>query len=241
MSKVIDESRRTWRRLGVRRAVIDELTAELEADLADAEADGISADGFVGQDAGALARQWATERGLARARLQVMLTAAAGVLGGIPGVGLGLFAVYGLSTGQLAETFGEQVRVGQNATMPFFEPPLWMILGFHSLAGMFAALGTLLAIRAVLSWQEDPALRQTTRLLVWWVVPAVGLAAAAAMSFAAYRNFGTDQATVIGDAVVAAVAYGVVLAAVRAIAVLQSREHSDGGAEAMGLASLVPR
>lgn len=241
MNSVIDECRRTWRQLGVRGTVIDELSAELEADLADADADGISADAFVGHDAKALAQQWATERGLARARLRLVTTAMVAVVGAIPGASIGLFAVYGLSTGQLAETFGEQVRVGENASMPFFEPPLWMILGFYSLASVFAAAGTLLAVRAVLSWQEDPALNRTTRLLTWWALPAVGLAVACAMSFAAYRDFGTDQATVIGDAVVAAVAYGVLLGAVRALAVLRSRERSDGGYVATVLVSSVSR
>ena len=241
MSSVTDVCRRTWRKLGVRRAVIDELTAELEADLADAEADGISAEAFVGDDPSALARQWATERGLDRARLRVLPTAVVAVLGAIPGASFGLFAVYGLSTGQLAETFGEQVRIAENASMPYFALPLWMLLSFYLLAGLFAAAGTLLAVRAVLSWHDDPALKRTTQLLAWWTLPAVGLAAAAAMSFAASRNFGTDQATVIGDAVVAAVTYGSVLAALRVIAVLQSRGSPDGGYGAGMLASSVSR
>ena len=239
MSSVTDECRKTWRKLGVRRAVIEELAAELEADLADAEADGTSADAFVGHDARALARQWATERGLTRARLRLITTTIAAVVGAIPGVSVGLFAAYGLSSSALGEIFGEDVRIGTNAWMPFFEPPTWMILLFYTLSGLFAAAGTILATRAMLSWQDDPALKQTTQLLVWWTLPVVGLAAAAAMSFSAYRDFGTDQATVIGDAVVAAVAYGVLLGAVRALAVLRSRERSDGGYVATVLVSPV--
>ena len=223
MSSVTDECRKTWRQLGVRRAVIDELTGELEADLADAEADGISADAFVGHDARALARQWATERGLARARLGVVTTAVVAVLGAIPGASFGLFAAYGLSSNGL----------------PIPDLTTWVILIFYSLAGGFAAVGTILSVRTVLSWQADLALKQTTQLFVWTTLPVMGLAVIAAMSFANYREYGSDRVTLIGDAAVPALVYGVLLGAVRAFAVLQSRGDSDGGYEATPLASSV--
>jgi len=225
VSSVTDECRKTWRELGVRRAVIEELTAELGADLADAEADGISAEAFVGHDAKALARQWATERGLARARLRVPLTAVVAVLGAIPGASFGLFAAYGLSNSALS--------------VPQFTT--WMILIFYSLAGGFAAVGTILAVRTVLSWQADLALKQTTQLFVWTTLPVMGLAVIAAMSFANYREYASDRVTLIGDAAVPALVYGVLLGVVRAFAVLQSRGDSDGGYEATPLVSSVSR
>ena len=215
MSSVTDECRKTWRELGVRRVVIEELAAELEADLADAEADGISADAFVGHDPSALARQWATERGRARARLRVLLTAIVAVIGAIPGASFGLFAAYGLfSTG-----------------LPVPDFTTWVILIFYSLAGGFAAVGTILAVRAVLSWHADLALKQTTQLFAWTTLPVMALAVIAAMSFASYRDYASDRVTLIGDAAVPALVYGVLLGAIRIFAVLQSRRDPDGGYE----------
>lgn len=63
----VDECLREWKRLGVADAVANEMAAELTADLAEAEAEGASAEEVLGYavfDARAFAAQWAEERGL---------------------------------------------------------------------------------------------------------------------------------------------------------------------------------
>ncbi len=227
MSDVTDVCRRTWRQLGVPREAVSELAAELDADLADAAADGVSADAYVGQDPELFARRWAIERGLARPRLRLVTTALAAVLGAIPGASFGLFAVYGLSSEAFGRTFGEDVRVSVDNWAPYFEPPGWLILTLYSLAGLFAAAGALLAARAVLTLQRDLAVARTTRLLTWCTLPAIGAAVTATVSFSWYYGFGDDRATVVGDAVVAIAVFAAVMAAVRLLAVLQVRREGS--------------
>jgi hypothetical protein len=63
----VEECRREWKRLGVPDAVANEMAADLEVDLAEAEADGTSAEEVLGTgafDAPAFAAAWAAERGV---------------------------------------------------------------------------------------------------------------------------------------------------------------------------------
>jgi len=65
MSPFVEECRREWDRLGVPDLLADEMATELEADLAEAEADGVSAAEIVGEsDPRRFAATWASERGL---------------------------------------------------------------------------------------------------------------------------------------------------------------------------------
>jgi hypothetical protein len=65
MPAFIEECRYEWKRLGVPDAMADEMATELEADLAEAEADGISAAEILGEsDPRRFAADWASERGL---------------------------------------------------------------------------------------------------------------------------------------------------------------------------------
>jgi len=67
MTQFVEECRREWKRLNVPDAVATEMAAELEADLRDAEADGLSAEEVLGDgvfDAGSFAATWASERGV---------------------------------------------------------------------------------------------------------------------------------------------------------------------------------
>ena len=67
MSKFVVECRREWKRLGVPDAVANEMAADLEADLSEAEAEGASAEDVLGSavfDARSFAASWATERGV---------------------------------------------------------------------------------------------------------------------------------------------------------------------------------
>ena len=66
MTAFVDECRREWRRLRVPSELADEMASELEADLAEAD----SLEELLGTapvDASSFARNWATERGVAKA------------------------------------------------------------------------------------------------------------------------------------------------------------------------------
>lgn len=68
MNEFVEECRSEWKRLGVPDSVADEMAAELEADLAEAEAEGVPAEAVLGSGASeprSFAAAWATERGVA--------------------------------------------------------------------------------------------------------------------------------------------------------------------------------
>lgn len=67
MSEFVEECRREWRRLGVPDPVANEMAADLEADLEEAEAEGVSAEEVLGSgafDPRSFAAAWAAERGV---------------------------------------------------------------------------------------------------------------------------------------------------------------------------------
>jgi hypothetical protein len=65
VSTYVEECRREWKRLGVPESLADEMATDLEADLAEAQADGVSAAEILGEsDPRRFAETWASERGL---------------------------------------------------------------------------------------------------------------------------------------------------------------------------------
>jgi hypothetical protein len=65
MPAFIEECRYEWKRLGVPDSLAEEMATELEADLAEAQADGVSAAEILGEsDPRRFAATWARERGL---------------------------------------------------------------------------------------------------------------------------------------------------------------------------------
>ena len=65
MPAFIEECRYEWKRLGVPDSMAEEMAAELEADLAEAQADGVSVAEMLGEsDPRRFAAAWARERGL---------------------------------------------------------------------------------------------------------------------------------------------------------------------------------
>ncbi|HEY3551846.1 MAG TPA: PASTA domain-containing protein [Gaiellaceae bacterium] len=65
MTAFVKECRQEWKRLGVPDLLADEMAADLEADLAEAEAEGVSTAEIVGEsDPRRFAATWASERGL---------------------------------------------------------------------------------------------------------------------------------------------------------------------------------
>jgi hypothetical protein len=68
MNDFIEQCRREWRRLGVSDPLAEEMATELAADLSEAEAEGVSAEEFLGRsafDPSSFAASWAAERGIA--------------------------------------------------------------------------------------------------------------------------------------------------------------------------------
>ncbi len=67
MNEFVDECRREWRRLRVPDPVANEMAADLEADLREAEAEGATAEDVLGDaafDPRTFAASWAAERGV---------------------------------------------------------------------------------------------------------------------------------------------------------------------------------
>jgi hypothetical protein len=67
VNEFVNECRKEWKRLGVDDAVANEMATDLETDLAEAEAEGASAEEVLGSsafDPRAFAAAWANERGV---------------------------------------------------------------------------------------------------------------------------------------------------------------------------------
>ncbi|HXY85148.1 MAG TPA: hypothetical protein VEH52_06645 [Gaiellaceae bacterium] len=67
MSDFVEQCRREWKRLGVPDPLAEEMATDLASDLADAEAEGVSAEEFLGNsvfDPRSFAAAWASERGI---------------------------------------------------------------------------------------------------------------------------------------------------------------------------------
>jgi hypothetical protein len=67
MTDFIEQCRREWERLGVPDGLAEEMAADLAADLREAEAEGVSAEEYLGSGASdprSFASAWATERGI---------------------------------------------------------------------------------------------------------------------------------------------------------------------------------
>ena len=65
MTAYVEECRQEWKRLGVPDLLAEEMATELESDLAEAQADGVSATEILGEsDPRRFAATWASERGL---------------------------------------------------------------------------------------------------------------------------------------------------------------------------------
>jgi hypothetical protein len=103
VSKFLKECGREWKRLRVPDAVANEMTADLKADLEEAEAEGASREDVLGSavfDPRSFAASWAAERGVAEPpatserlpRRSVAIAAIAALLIAVIGVGLAMLA-----------------------------------------------------------------------------------------------------------------------------------------------------
>ena len=117
MNAYVEECRREWSRLGVPDGLADEMATDLEADLAEAEADGVSAAEILGEsDPRGFAAAWAGERGLVSAkppekksRKRLWIGLAVGVL--VLAVFSGILAGGLLATTSVHTSAGPPVRV----------------------------------------------------------------------------------------------------------------------------------
>jgi PASTA domain len=103
VSAYVEECRREWKRLGVPDLMADEMATDLEADLTEAQADGVSAAEILGEsDPRRFAATWASERGLVsepppkkRSRTRFWILLALGIVLGLLllGIVLGILGV----------------------------------------------------------------------------------------------------------------------------------------------------
>jgi hypothetical protein len=67
MSDFVEQCRKEWKRLGVAGPLAEEMATDLTSDMAEAEAEGVSAEEFLGRsvfDPRSFAASWAAERGI---------------------------------------------------------------------------------------------------------------------------------------------------------------------------------
>jgi hypothetical protein len=222
MKEVLAACRRTWRRLGVRRADARAMAAELEADLVAAERDGTSVGTYVGRDLRGFALDWANARGLVRARLALVSTALVSILGAIPGAFFALFVAYGMSSEAFARTFGSSEQIGTR-TVTTYAPTSWLLLALYALGAVIAYVGALAAVSAWLSWRFDKARRRTLRYLLLGMPFGTAAAIFLTIAFAWARDFSTDRTVVIADASVAVMMFAFCVAVFRLAAVRRER------------------
>jgi hypothetical protein len=139
MTQFVDECRKEWQRLGVPEAVSNEMAGDLAADLAEAEAEGVSPEEVLGNgvfDARSFAASWAIARGVvssnpqtARSVRRPPWTAALSALVSliVGGAGLAILVV----------RQGASVAIARSVDLPFFPPRQWRIRGQHVVAGPF--------------------------------------------------------------------------------------------------------
>ena len=233
MTDVVRACRRTWKQLGVPHDAIDEMAAELEADLAEAADAGLAADVYIGGAPRDVAVAWARERGLVRPRLRLVLTGAAAVVGAVPGATFGLFAAYGLSSPAIGQMFGDEVQVAPGSYEMFYEPPGWLILALYALGAAFAYAGGLAAVSAALAWRHDPAAGRTVRTLAGWLPLVVLGAIAATIAFSWSLGHSTEAYIVVADVAVAACSLAAGVAIARAFVVREARGRGTHGEGAL--------
>jgi hypothetical protein len=158
MSSFVDECRKEWSRLGVPEAEANEMAADLEADLAEAKADGVSPEEVLGNgyfDPRSFAASWAASRGFvrptrsARGAIQVRtLALALGAVVATAFVALGLAFLFGTpvvnrSVSAAATPFRPHFRVHPVVLGPVTPPslqPAGLVLLLVGLAGLGAVL-----------------------------------------------------------------------------------------------------
>lgn len=198
------------------RAAVADMTAELEADLEAAAADGVPASELVGHDPRAFALSWAREKGVAGPRPLLASMAVAALAGALPGVAIGILFAYGEAISNIREIVREYAPIDSAEA---WTAPEWLILVLYVLAALVTYAGVLAAVSAVLRWRLDPAEGVTVRILAralpLIIVCSIGLT----VLFAGTQGFSTDLAVMIGDLILPASTLAASVAGVRLYAV----------------------
>jgi hypothetical protein len=129
MSSFVEECRREWKRLGVPDLMADEMATDLDADLAEAQAEGVSAAEVLGEsDPRRFAETWASERGLvseprpqkkSRKRLWIVLAIVVAVLAFFLGIGaVALLATPTVHTASAPPVRVRPISPSQSVTVP---------------------------------------------------------------------------------------------------------------------------
>lgn len=123
MTAYVEECRREWKRLGVPDGLAEEMATELESDLAEAEADGVSAAEMLGEsDPRRFAATWAGERGLVsdpepKSRKRLWIGLAVGFLLLVL-LGLPALALVTVGSGQVSSSPPIQVTPLRRVSIP---------------------------------------------------------------------------------------------------------------------------
>ncbi len=158
MTDFVEQCRAEWRRLGVPDALAEEMAADLASDLAEAEADGVSAERLLGSDPRSFAASWAAGRGIIpvspsprrtrrRPLVLVAFTAVAAIVL--------FFAALGLLTGQpkaaLATTVSRTARAHLTSPAPTPFPPFVSGRHVRILGNLAAPIEWILLIFAIVA------------------------------------------------------------------------------------------
>ncbi len=156
MTAFVEDCRREWKRLGVPDLLAEEMATELEADLAEAQADGVSAAEILGEsDPRRFAATWASERGLvaepppkkSRRRLWIWLA-----------VGLVVFLVLGVGIPVLLAA-GVSVHSAANTRVTVTPPRRVSVVTVPNLVGLKACKAERIARHAGLNVHNFPRRR----------------------------------------------------------------------------------
>ena len=223
---IVKTAQRTWQRLGVPPGDASQMSRELEADLAAAEADGRDPEQYVGGDPAGFARAWAASRGLVRAKRRTVTVAAAGLAGLLPGAALAVLAVTLPSSVVFNDMIGNRsfltatadtggvTGIDYRCAIPVDMLGLIAYAGYL-IGAVISVTGCYAAVSAVLRLRADPLRTRTLRLLAR-LGPLIILGAYMAGVSASSRNDFAHGAVTVASAAFAAGATAVVgLALVR--------------------------
>ena len=159
MTAYVEECRQEWKRLGVPDLLAEEMATELESDLAEAQADGVSATEILGEsDARRFAATWASERGLVsdqpprRNMKRIWIWVAAAVLLLLAGSALLVGIEFGTGSSKPVVTRPPRITV-------------------PDVIGMRACKGERIALAAGLIVRHVPSSRCGARVVGQWPAP----------------------------------------------------------------------
>ena len=237
MDEVVENCRRTWRRLGVRPSEIDAMTAELRSDLEAASADGVDPQAYLGGDASGVARAWASSRGLVRPRYRILGVMAVTFFVTIPTLFAASFIYVAITSTYIADLFNpgwdlfpvaDGGAYGNLTLPPYTEVPLWLFVLWYLMAIAAGFAAVLLAVSAYLRRWADATREKTVRTMAFTFWPAVVVAvlSASAVSYGlgGYRSDLRGQLLQFGTLVLT---FAAMMGLTRALVVRGARARTE--------------